>query len=202
MILKFLVLFLLTIFSKSDFSENRVFPFSSTIDLGTPIDVLILSLQAEGRTYQIDSFSCDRIAVTTFKKDLPNDSVEVVYYFRSIPFITNRQVVSGLYQVELNYSNDMSRTSDDKIVDVFVTEFADLMEVKIKKRKNIIIENEILNDRQHPKNGVFNLDGVWFVANKEGNVVSFNFPKREFIKRGQKSRIVFKQMFSIDWKCE
>lgn len=202
MILKFLVLFLLTIFSKSDFSENRVFPFSSTIDFGTPIDILILSLQVENRHFQIDSFSCDRIAVTTFKKDTRIDSVEIVYYFYSNKLRSNGQIISGLYQVELNYSNDMSRTSDDKIVDVFVTEFADLMEVKIKKHKNIIIENEILNDRQHPKNGVFNLDGVWFVANKEGNVVSFNFPKREFIKRGQKSRIVFKQMFSIDWKCE
>lgn len=202
MILNLLFVFLFSTFSKSQFFENHFYPFTKTVDFGTPSNLFLLSLSAAHKNYEIDSFSCDRIAVTVFEKDV-YDSFEVVYYFYNGHKEDRGVLISGLYQITVDYRNNLDLTLDDKIDEYYALEFADILSVEVKKKNGKIVENrEILNDRQNPKNGIVNLDGTWWVFDKNGNVVSLRFPSREHIKQGQKSRIMFKQKFSIDWSCD
>lgn len=203
MISNFLFTLLFSFFSSSIFSQNQVYPFTKTIDFGTPLDIFLLSLESSNKKHQTESFSCGRVAVTVFQKDVYDSVVEIVYYFYNGQKQDQGVTISGLYQITLDYSHDYDLTSDDNIVEYYALEFADLFGIQVKKKNGKIVENKgILNDGQNPKNGIVNLDGTWWVFDRTGNVASLRFPSREHIKQGQKSRFLFKQKFSINWSCE
>lgn len=203
MIFNFLFTLLFSFFSSSIFSQNQVYPFTKTIDFGTPLDIFLLSLESSNKKHQTESFSCDRVAVTVFQKDVYDSVVEIVYYFYNGQKQDQGVTISGLYQITLDYSHYYDLTSDDNIVEYYVLEFADLFGIQVKKKNGKIVENkELFNDGQNPKNGIVNLDGTWWLFGRNGNVASLRFPTREHIKQGQKSRFLFKQKFSINWSCE
>lgn len=199
----FLFTLLFSFFSSSIFSQNQVYPFTKTIDFGTPLDIFLLSLESSNKKHQTESFSCDRVAVTVFQKDVYDSVVEIVYYFYNGQKQDQGVTISGLYQITLDYSHYYDLTSDDNIVEYYALEFADLFGIQVKKKNGRIVENkELFNDGQNPKNGIVNLDGTWWLFGRNGNVASLRFPTREHIKQGQKSRFLFKQKFSINWSCE
>lgn len=203
MISNFLFTLLFSFFSSSIFSQNQVYPFTKTIDFGTPLDIFLLSLESSNQKHQTESFSCDRVAVTVFQKDVYDSVVEIVYYFYNGQKQDQGVTISGLYQITLDYSHDYDLTSDDNIVEYYALEFVDLFGIQVKKKNGKIVENkELFNDGQNPKNGIVNLDGTWWLFGRNGNVASLRFPTREHIKQGQKSRFLFKQKFSINWSCE
>lgn len=203
MISNFLFTLLFSFFASSIFSQNQVYPFTKTIDFGTPLDIFLLSLESSNKKHQTESFSCDRVAVTVFQKDVYDSVVEIVYYFYNGQKQDQGVTISGLYQITLDYSHYYDLTSDDNIVEYYALEFADLFGIQVKKKNGRIVENkELFNDGQNPKNGIVNLDGTWWLFGRNGNVASLRFPTREHIKQGQKSRFLFKQKFSINWSCE
>lgn len=199
-----LFLLILSLFASSNsiFSKNEVWPFTQTVDFGITSNSFLS--QISGKKYVIDSNSCGKIFVTVNDGvDVYGSSVKIIYSFYNVSIISNGTKISGLYQVEVIYSNDTDLTSDDNVVEFHVRDFANLFGIKYsEKRGNLVSNYNLVDDNGIFAGGILLIDNVWFVANKNGNVVVLNFPTKEHIRMGQKSRIIYKQKYNIDWKCE
>jgi hypothetical protein len=156
------------------------------------------------KKYSIDSNSCGKIFVTLNDGvDIYNTPVRIVYSFLNDTIISNNTKIFGLYQVDVIYSNNTDLTSDDDVVEFHVRDFANLFGVRYTEKNGELVSNyNLMNDKTNPSGGVFSVDNVWFVIGKNENVVILNFPTKEHIRMGQKSRITYKKKYSIDWKCE
>lgn len=200
-----LLLLILSLFASSTnsiFSKNEVWPFTKTVDFGMSVNSFLSQLT--NQTYSIDSNSCKKIFVTMNDgKDAYGTPVQIIYSFYNDTTISNKTKIFGLYQVEVIYSNNKDLTSDDNVVEVHVEDFANLFNVKYSKKRGELVSNyNLMNDQANPTGGIFSVDWVWFIVAKNGNIVTLNFPTKERIRMGQKSRLIYKWKYSIDWKCE
>lgn len=193
-----MIISLLSFSSNSAFSKNEVWPFTKTIDFGMSVSELVIQLDIN--QIHIDS-NCNKTFVTYNTKS--STPVTIVYYFNNDTIISNKTKIFGLYQVDVIYSNNLDLTSDDNVVEFHVRDFVNLFGVKyFEKNGNLVSNYNLMNDQANPSGGIFLVDGIWFVFGKNGNVVILNFPTREHIRMGQKSRITYKQKYSINWKCK
>lgn len=196
-----LILSLLSFSSNSVFSKNEVWPFTKTVDFGMSINSFLAQLNHTN--YSIDSNSCKKIVTMLDGVDVYGTPVQVVYSFYNYTMTSNNTKIFGLYQVDVIYSSNSDLTSDDNVVEFHVVDFAKLFGVKYSKKNGNLVSNyNLMNDKGNPSGGIVLIDGVWFVFGKNGNVVILNFPTKEHIRMGQKSRLTYKQKYSIDWKCE
>lgn len=196
-----LILSLISFSSKSNLSKNEVWPFTATVDFGISVNSFLSQLTIP---YSVDSNSCKKTFVNVVDgKDVYGTPVQIVYSFFNDTVVSNNTKIFGLYQVEVIYSNNTDLTSDDNIVEFHVVDFANLFNVKYSKKNGNLVSNyNLLNDKANPSGGIFSVDTVWFVVGNNGNVVILNFPTKEHIRMGQKSRITYKKKYSIDWTCE
>lgn len=197
-----LILSFISFSAKSNFSKNEVWPFTTTVDFGISTNSFLSQLS--NTKYSIDSNSCGKIFVTLNDGvDIYNTPVQIVYSFLNDTIISNNTKIFGLYQVEVVYSNNTDLTSDDNVVELHVRDFANLFGVRYTEKNGELVSNyNLMNDKANPSGGVFSVDNVWFVIGKNENVVILNFPTKEHIRMGHKSRITYKKKYSIDWKCE
>lgn len=196
-----LILSLLSFSSNSVFSKNEVWPFTKTVDFGMSINSFLAQLNHTN--YSIDSNSCKKIVTMLDGVDVYGTPVQVVYSFYNYTMTSNNTKIFGLYQVDVIYSSNSDLTSDDNVVEFHVVDFAKLFGVKYFEKNGHLVSNyNLMNDKANPSGGIFSVDNVWFVIGKNGNVVILNFPTKEHIRMGQKSRITYRTKYSIDWNCE
>ena len=196
-------IFLLLLFSiNSEFSKQTVWPFSSTVDFGISPKALVSTL-SNSSDVKLETLPCNKMAITTFMKDSYNSPVEIVYYFFNGNVTDGKTKITGLYQIDVIYSNNKDLTSDDNISEVYVQEFVDLFKIKAKKKNGNFVSNyNIMNDSGKPTGGIMLIDWVWWIFGNDGTAVSIDFPTRDHIKMGQKSILSYKQKFSINFKCD
>lgn len=199
--LMLLILSLISATSNSIFSKNEVWPFTKTVDFGISFNSFLSQLSIP---YSVDSNSCKKKFVTVNDGvDIYGTPVTVIYSFYNDTLTSNKTKIFGLYQVEVIYSNNTDLTSDDNVVEFHVIDYANLFGVKYSQKKGNLVSNyNVMNDHANPSGGIFSVDNVWFVIAENGNIVVLNFPTKERIRMGQKSRTIYKKKYSIDWKCE
>lgn len=188
--------------SGSKLADSSNYPFCPILDYGMSVEEVYSFISSRSENIIRKQFSEDGVWLITLEKNqYYNAPFKVTYkFYIGKPFKTYGTTVKGLFAIELTFQ-DTNMTSDNRMDEKYIETYAKFFGIPIKHKNGHIVYSNKFDDTGNGY-GISYLDGVWRLIVKNGNVISFNFPPRDRIRRGQLPTITYRQRFNIVWPEE